>query len=75
MKYGDWEYDIVCKYCKSELSDEELYYGLGVCIKCGADSDSTICDHEKIIYRRVYTYVPRWFEFWKSPVYTIEYKK
>lgn len=72
MKYGNWEYKRSCKYCKSRLSDDQVYYSGGVCPECGADSKSTICDYEKIIYRKVYTNIPQWFEFWKSPTYTIE---
>ena len=77
VKYGKWYGVRVCKECDHILKDDgdlsysEIHDSKGICPHCGYNSTSTTCSYITKIYRRAYTYIPHWWEFWKSSEYEI----
>ncbi len=53
--HGKWEYYEVCSKCEGTLSDHEVTYSGGVCPHCGHNSSYTVCDHRKVVRRKLYT--------------------
>lgn len=76
-EYGRWHLIEVCKECRAELSDDEVYFSDGICPYCGHDDDSTVLDTERIVARWVTTKKAHWFWGWfgDQPEGYWEYKR
>lgn len=75
--YGPWFGINKCVSCHRSLTDDEEFYSKGICPKCGYKDKSacTIVATYTKIYRKVYTYTPKWYEFWKEAEWHLEEKK
>ena len=70
-KYGKWYNVEVCVFCKTELSDHELYYSMGRCPHCGKKHPDAGTIVESIEFaRRTVTELkyPWWIGWLLNPV-------
>lgn len=73
MGKSEWKFVEMCAQCEKELSENQILYSHGICPYCGYNSNCTICDTKKVVYRKTKTFIPKWYQFWIRPKYLIEY--
>lgn len=71
---SEWMKVRVCSECYGYLDSSTFYDNDGLCPHCGHQANSTICDELDIVYRKVYTIKPKWYELWIDEEYFIEAK-
>lgn len=74
LRVSLWHGVRVCSECYVHLNNGIYYYNHGICPFCGHNSNGTICDSFDAIYRKVFTYIPQWWQIWKEREYFIEAK-
>lgn len=62
VKRGPWQIAYFCAKCGAQLSYKVQMEYYGVCPSCGSYSQGTI-ETVKGVRRKVYTYIPRWWEW------------
>lgn len=77
VKMGPWRPYHYCTECGAQLDERTRMYSGAICPACGHKSihASTICDTYVMAERKVYTFVPKWWQFWRRSKYTIERKR
>ena len=74
---GPWQIAYFCVKCKAELSTDTRMYSHGMCPFCGNYTPGTIVATTLKARRKIYTYVPSWWErifYFKKPVWHWEEK-
>jgi DNA-directed RNA polymerase subunit RPC12/RpoP len=77
INYGPWTTKSFCIECREQLTERQIYWNKhGVCPYCGHISELRIlpATSEKVV-RRAYTYIPKWWEFWRKAIYHWETKE
>jgi hypothetical protein len=75
VRYCPWQAIYHCTECEHIMSFNEKMDSYGNCPYCGVVTGTLVCRTYKTAKRKVYTYVPPRWKFWKKVRWHWEYSQ